>query len=63
MVSGKIGLASKLDFFNGDYMGGELMEDIEVKIKEIEKKYLKPPKKDIIKKSKKHRNKQQKKKH
>lgn len=64
MVSGKIGLASKLDFFNGDYMGGELKEDIEEKIKEIERKYLKPPpKKDIIKKHKKHRNKQQKKKH
>ncbi len=64
MVSGKIGLASKLDFFNGDYMGGELMEDIGEKIKEIERKYLKPPpKKEIIKKHKKHRNKQQKKKH
>ena len=64
MVSGKIGLASKLDFFNGDYMGDELMEDIEEKIKEIERKYLKPPpKKDIIKKRKKYRNKQQKKKH
>ncbi len=64
MVSGKIGLASKLDFFDGDYIGGKLMEEIMEKIKEIEKKYPKPPpKKEIRKKSKKHRKKQQKRKH
>jgi nucleolar protein 56 len=63
MASGKIGLASKLDFFDGDYIGDKLMKDIEEKIKEIEIKYPKPPpKKELIKKSKKHKNKLQKKK-
>jgi len=57
MVSGKIGLASKLDYFDGDYMGDELLKEIEEKIKEIEKKYPKPPtkKEPIRKKGKKHK--------
>jgi nucleolar protein 56 len=53
MVSGKIGLASKLDFFEGDYMGDKLAEEIEEKIEEIEKKYPRPPmKKEHKKKNK-----------
>ena len=43
MVSGKIGLASKLDFFGGEFLGDNLMKEIEEKINEIEKKYPKPP--------------------
>ncbi len=43
MISGKIGLASKLDYFNGEFIGDKLLEEIESKIKEIEKKYPKPP--------------------
>lgn len=57
MVSGKIGLASKLDYFNGEFLGDNLMKEIEDKIHEIEKKYPKPPlkkdKKKGIKKDKK----------
>lgn len=56
MLSGKIGLASKVDFFEGDYMGSKLAEEIEDKIKEIERKYPKPPlKKENKKKNKKSR--------
>lgn len=61
MVSGKIGLASKLDYFDGDYMGDNLLQEIEGKIKEIEKKYPKPPvKKEVIKKRRKHKHKHRK---
>ncbi|TFF85990.1 MAG: hypothetical protein EU517_01060, partial [Promethearchaeota archaeon] len=58
MVSGKIGLASKIDYFDGDYIGDELLEEIGEKIKEIERKYPKPPikKKSSRKKRKKYRN-------
>jgi len=62
MVSGKIGLATKLDFFDGDYLGDELMKEIEEKINEIEKKYPKPPlKKENKAKGKKRKRKQQRK--
>jgi nucleolar protein 56 len=53
MVSGKIGLASKLDYFKGDYMGDELAREIEEKIIEIEKKYPNPPLQKKDKRSKK----------
>jgi len=62
MVSGKIGLASKLDYFDGDYIGDKLLQEIEEKIKEIQKKYPKPSlKKENIKKRTKHSHKHKKK--
>jgi len=43
VVSGKIGIATKVDFFKGEFIGDTLAREIEEKIKEIEKKYPKPP--------------------
>ncbi|MFX0030556.1 MAG: C/D box methylation guide ribonucleoprotein complex aNOP56 subunit, partial [Candidatus Hermodarchaeota archaeon] len=45
VVAGKIGIAAKVDFFSGDFIGDEMALDIEIKIKEIEEKYPNPPKK------------------
>ncbi|MHA1294772.1 MAG: NOP5/NOP56 family protein [Promethearchaeota archaeon] len=45
IIAGKIGLASKIDYFSGNFIGNILSQDIEEKIKNIEKKYPKPPKK------------------
>ena len=47
VIAGKIGLASKVDYFGGEFMGDILLKDIEEKIKEIELKYPNPPKKKI----------------
>jgi nucleolar protein 56 len=49
IIAAKIGLASKIDYFNGEFMGDFLSKDIEEKIKEIEEKYPQPPKKSEIK--------------
>ena len=38
-VAGKIGIASKVDYFNGEFIGEDLNKGIEIKIKEIEEKY------------------------
>ncbi len=43
VISGKIGIATKVDFFKGEFIGDILAREIEEKIKEIEKKYPKPP--------------------
>jgi len=43
VISGKIGIATKVDFFKGEFIGDTLAKEIEEKIKEIEKKYPKPP--------------------
>ncbi|MBY9017802.1 MAG: hypothetical protein KGD66_03120 [Candidatus Lokiarchaeota archaeon] len=43
MISGKIGIAVKVDFFKGEFIGDTLAREIEEKIKELEKKYSKPP--------------------
>ena len=45
VVAGKIGIAAKVDNFNGDFIGDELARILELKIKEIEEKYPNPPKK------------------
>ena len=45
VVAGKIGIAAKLDFFDGEFIGDEMAKDVELKIKEIEEKYPNPPKK------------------
>ncbi len=53
VVAGKIGVAAKIDYFNGEFLGDKLLKGIEEKIKEIESKYPNPPKKAPIVKSKK----------
>ncbi|UCC18800.1 MAG: C/D box methylation guide ribonucleoprotein complex aNOP56 subunit [Promethearchaeota archaeon] len=45
VVAGKIGVAAKLDYFRGEFIGDTLSQEIEEKIKEIEVKYPNPPKK------------------
>ncbi|MGV9205850.1 MAG: C/D box methylation guide ribonucleoprotein complex aNOP56 subunit [Promethearchaeia archaeon] len=44
LIAGKIGLAAKVDYFSGDFIGDQYAEEIEEKIKELEKKYPEPPK-------------------
>jgi len=52
IIAGKVGIASKIDHFNGEFIGDVLAKEIEYKIKEIEVKYPKPPKKqEILRKS------------
>jgi len=53
IVAGKIGVAAKVDYFNGEFIGNLLSKEIEEKIKEIEEKYPTPPKKTQPVKSKK----------
>ncbi len=53
VIAGKIGVAAKIDYFNGEFIGDKLLQGIEEKIKEIEIKYPNPPKKAPIVKSKK----------
>ncbi len=53
LVAGKIGVAAKIDYFNGEFLGDKLLKKIEEKIKEIETKYPNPPKKAPVVKSKK----------
>ncbi len=45
LVAGKIGIASKIDYFGGDYVGDVLSKEIENKIGEIKSKYQKGQKK------------------
>ncbi|MFO8017142.1 MAG: hypothetical protein R6U96_00760 [Promethearchaeia archaeon] len=44
LIAGKLGLAAKVDYFSGDFIGDQYAEEIEEKIKELEKKYPEPPK-------------------
>ena len=57
IVSGKIGVAAKVDYFNGEFIGNQLSEGVELKIKEIELKYPNPPKNAEPVKSKKRKSK------
>ena len=43
LISGKIGICSKVDYFKGEFVAELLSKDINEKIQEIEKKYPKPP--------------------
>jgi len=53
MVAGKIGVAAKVDFFSGEFIGDTLLKEIEIKIKQIGEKYPNPPKNlQSVKKSK-----------
>ncbi|MFW9882344.1 MAG: C/D box methylation guide ribonucleoprotein complex aNOP56 subunit [Candidatus Thorarchaeota archaeon] len=51
VVAGKIGVAAKIDFFGGEFIGDKLSQEIEIKIKEIDAKYPNPPKKKPPQKS------------
>ncbi|MFW9828829.1 MAG: C/D box methylation guide ribonucleoprotein complex aNOP56 subunit [Candidatus Thorarchaeota archaeon] len=53
VVAGKIGIAAKIDYFGGDFIGDNLLNEIELKIKEIDAKYPNPPKKAPSQKRKK----------
>ncbi|MFX1310576.1 MAG: C/D box methylation guide ribonucleoprotein complex aNOP56 subunit [Promethearchaeota archaeon] len=57
VVAGKIGVAAKIDYFGGEFIGDALSHEIEKKIKEIEDKYPNPPKKEQIATSKKNKSK------
>ena len=52
IIAGKIGIATKVDFFSGEFIGDILSKEIEEKIKEIEERYPRPPKKIDAKKLK-----------
>jgi len=43
LIAGKIGLASKVDYFSGDFIGDELSEEIDEKIQYLSEKYPNPP--------------------
>jgi nucleolar protein 56 len=43
LISGKIGIAAKVDFFGGDFIADAISKEIEEKVKEIELKYPNPP--------------------
>ena len=45
IISGKIGLSAKIDYFSGDFIGDKLSEEIQGKIKELELRFPKPLKK------------------
>ena len=45
-IAGKLGIASKVDYFGGEYIGDDLNKEIDNKIKEIEIKYPKSRKKN-----------------
>lgn len=42
-LAGKLSIAARVDFFTGEYVGDELLRDLERRIEEIKKKYPKPP--------------------
>jgi len=44
LIAGKLGLATKLDYFSGDFLGDTYEEEIKEKIKQIKEKYPTPPK-------------------
>ncbi len=52
VISGKIGISAKVDFFRGEFVADVLSKEINEKIQEIEKKYPKPPLKRSEPKSK-----------
>jgi nucleolar protein 56 len=53
VVAGKIAIAAKIDYFGGDFIGDNLLNEIDLKIKEIDTKYPNPPKKIPSQKKKK----------
>ncbi len=51
VISGKIGICSKVDYFGGEFIADVLSKDVNEKIKEIEKKYPNPPLKRSVPKT------------
>ena len=49
VISGKIGISAKVDYFGGEFVADVLSKGIKEKIHEIEKKYPNPPKKSKLK--------------
>ncbi|MHA1235278.1 MAG: C/D box methylation guide ribonucleoprotein complex aNOP56 subunit, partial [Promethearchaeota archaeon] len=43
VISGKIGISAKVDYFGGEFVADVLSKNINEKIQEIEEKYPKPP--------------------
>jgi nucleolar protein 56 len=43
VISGKIGITAKVDYFGGEFIADILSKEISEKVQEIEKKYPKPP--------------------
>ena len=43
LISGKLAIASKVDYFEGEFIGDNLTKEIEKKIEEIKEKYPNPP--------------------
>ena len=44
-LAGKISIAARIDAFSGRYVGDELKEDLDARVKEIREKYPSPPRK------------------
>ena len=59
VISGKIGISAKVDYFGGEFVADVLSKVINEKIREIEKKYPKPPLKRSEPKTKNRSNKKQ----
>ncbi|WP_297497882.1 C/D box methylation guide ribonucleoprotein complex aNOP56 subunit [Thermococcus sp.] len=43
-LAGKLAIAARVDYFSGEYIGGELKKELEQRVKEIKEKYPNPPK-------------------
>ncbi len=43
-LSGKLAIAARVDYFSGEYIGEELKQEVEARIREIKEKYPNPPK-------------------
>lgn len=44
LLSGKISICAKVDYFKGDFLGDKLLEELERKIGEIKERFPEPPK-------------------
>lgn len=44
LIAGKVGLAAKIDYFSGDFIGDEYAKEIEEKIEKLKKEHPNPPK-------------------
>ncbi|MCP4764304.1 MAG: hypothetical protein GY870_21195 [archaeon] len=45
LLAGKIAIASKIDFFKGEFIGDKILAELEQKIAEIKERFPKPPEK------------------
>jgi nucleolar protein 56 len=52
LIAGKLGLAAKVDYFSGDFIGDQYAQEIEEKIEEIKEKYPTAPERKPKKKRK-----------